>query len=363
LIINRRLLWSVVFSICAIVSAIATVAVVFVTHERSDAGCINVLTARELATNSINIDSVLATSSSRSKIYVTTADRKLYIGSGKRVRWHESHTLAPGQLYYSQSTKGETVIAAEQALYRTVNEGRSWQRLSCGLIITGVAMTAYDPRSIYISATNGVGALHAGGLYHTTDGGKSWTRLTVFPGMPSPEPEVNVVVVDPKSSEHVFIGTEYGGIYTSSDSGRHWRFARMSYGGVGVDGPQLTSLAFGPGRRPKIWAGTRASGVFRSDEHGLSWKQSGLGNGSISETVIPDQQRAKLVYALTNMGQVLRSDNNGEKWVPMSGLPRNTDGLSTSTTDGALYAWAGRTVFCSRDHGVTWERLPSLPRG
>jgi hypothetical protein len=340
-----------------------------------DFGCIPVLSARNLVWSEGwtekgwgdvspghgPVDSVVASSSTASTVYVTTADRELFIGSGSPVVWRKRRTLIPGRLYASFGTGADTLYAAEQALYRSHDQGRSWRRLSCGLILDDLAISV-DEKTIYLGANAGASSEGRvlGGLYRTTDGGHTWKRFTHFPMANPAEPLVYAVAVSPRNPRQVVIGMEFGGALVSTDGGESWRFSPVEdVGGGGLDGPQITSLAFGPGPHPQLWLGSSQNGVFRADETGRRWTATGLSFGAAR--VVADHANWRIAYALTSGGP-RRTVDNGIQWQPIRGLPTDEDaGFSASASDGTVFSWAGRQIFRSRDHGATWTRLSALP--
>jgi hypothetical protein len=166
---HRRL---VVVSALIAVAGVATV-VALAAFRGQGLGCLRVQSAKELASSDERVqsssgttfeprrvDSVLSPDGPRAEVLATTANRRLYVGGGHPFEWRARKTLIPGQLVFLHTGRHEVLFAAEQALYRSDDQGRSWLRLSCGLILTGVAVSPRDPRTIYIAANPGVDYEH-----------------------------------------------------------------------------------------------------------------------------------------------------------------------------------------------------------
>jgi photosystem II stability/assembly factor-like uncharacterized protein len=367
---RRRVL---LVSALVVATAVATV-IAFAAFRGQGLGCLRVQSAKELAFSDVRVqsssgttfepgrvDSVLSPDAPRAEVFATTASRRLYVGGGHPFVWRARKTLTPGQLVFSHNSRHEVLFASQQALYRSDDQGRSWLRLSCGLILTGVAVSPRDPGTIYIAANPGVDYEHdsLGGLYRTTDGGQTWKRFTRFPKTNPAEPTVNVVAVDPTDPQHVFIGTEGGGLLRSTDGGEHWAFTRIARPGNGLNGPQLIDLAFGPGGSPALWGSSRFAGVFRGDRLGRSWSARGLKGAWVGQ-IVPDRRNPNVVYAVVQGKGAVRTLDGGKHWLRMKGLPPGIDGMTIATGD-TLYAWQGRQIFRSVTQGANWAHLPLLP--
>jgi photosystem II stability/assembly factor-like uncharacterized protein len=123
---------------------------------------------------------------------------------------------------------------AERGVFRTGDGGRSWQKVLFVDDKTGAADIAMDPsnaRVLYASTwqllrtpwnitSTGPGA----GLYKSTDGGDTWTRLTA--GLPASNLGKIGVTVSPVNPQRVWATVEAdvnGGIYRSDDGGKTWQ--------------------------------------------------------------------------------------------------------------------------------------------
>jgi hypothetical protein len=210
-------------------AAVTLVALFTSTRLRADdQGCLPVLTPAELGRPVVSqfkvhsslptaIDSVIGSSSVPGRVYATTFDRHLYRGDGTPLRWHKVSTRIPGKLVATLGTP-ETLYVAQRALYKSNDRGSSRTRLSCGLLLNGVAISPHRPSTIYLAADTGDNTTRVlGGLYRTTDGGRSWKRFTRFPKASPLEPVVGAVAVDPQSPEVIFIGAPGGGVLRSAD--------------------------------------------------------------------------------------------------------------------------------------------------
>jgi photosystem II stability/assembly factor-like uncharacterized protein len=370
---SRRWLWATGAVALALVTSAAGLGG-FV-RSRSDNGCISGLRYMEPAGTN-RIESVVASTSHPSRIYVTTGDGKLYVGTrGQGFRWRKLAAQPPGPLVASVG-KSDVLYAKWNALFRSRDGGRSWQRLTCGLLVSDVAVSERNPSTIYLATNQELVGPRGGGVYRTTDGGQTWKRFTKFARMhpDSDQHGVDVVAVSPNQSQRVYAGREFGGLDFSRDGGDNWDFTRVARVEFG-DGPQITALAFGRAGR-SLWASSRGDGVFVGNSDAPRWRYRGL-NGWGVDQVMASQRMANLVYVVAGRicasalsyaecakadtgGPALRTLDGGAHWKRMKGLPNEIVGLTLQPLDDTLYAWGGRTLLRSRDHGASWTVLPGL---
>jgi photosystem II stability/assembly factor-like uncharacterized protein len=197
-------------------------------------------------------------------------------------------------------------------VYKSTDAGQTWTRM--GLAASEhIGKILIDPRNtstVYVAAEGPLwSAGGERGLYKTTDGGTNWTAVLTI----SPDTGISDVVFDPRNSDVIYAsayqrrravgqmigGGPEGGLYKTTNAGRTW--TRLSKGlprddtgrvALAVD-PRHPSTVFalisakgprGRGSVPRIpSSGTMASGAagvdeagfYRSDDAGSSWTRIG----------------------------------------------------------------------------------------
>src|SRR5439155_11197199 len=122
----------------------------------------------------------------------------------------------------------------------------------------------HDPNIIYTWAQDYDYNLM--GLFKSTNGGASWTRL-YYPGIAS-YIQTYALKIDPANTNIIYTTTAFG-VYKSTDAGANWTLR---------DSLQKTSaLALDPLVPGTLYAGVYDAGVYRSTDDGATW--SALNNG------------------------------------------------------------------------------------
>jgi hypothetical protein len=170
--------------------------------------------------------------------------------------------------------------------------------------VQSVAADPENPQSIY--------ATGSGGVFHSQDGGDTWTNLAAIPAAPL----VYSLAVDPRNSNVLYAGTAPSGAFKSTDRGANW---------VAID-----------------------KGVPPAPDGTLDIYQ-----------IWVDPNSPAVLFASANTG-LLRSANAGESWTQVLG---EVTGLAFDPfTAGTIYICGEGSVGLaeSKDDGQTWTALPSL---
>src|ERR1051326_7366313 len=229
--------------------------------------------------------------------------------------------------------------------------------------VQSLAVDPRNPSTVYAAAP-------ASGIFKTTDGGASWTRVGSEP--------------IPKSSGLLSLaidsaGTVYAagcpGVFKTTDGGASWSAINLS---VDTFHGCLQSLAIDSQNPGTLYAG--GPGIFKTTDGGSSWTQVNSSSG-ISVLAI-DPQNPETIYALGATAPtsfdvpagLLRSTDGGASWSSRA-APRFRNGQSLNIfalavdpqTSGTLYAGGqGQDqIFKSTDGGASWSDasfgLPPAP--
>jgi photosystem II stability/assembly factor-like uncharacterized protein len=175
-------------------------------------------------------------------------------------------------------------------VYKSTDAGKTWIR--AGLATSEhIGKILIDPRNsnvVYVAAQGPLwSAGGERGLYKTTDGGASWNAVLTI----SPDTGVSDIVFDPRNPDVVFAaayqrrravgqligGGPEGGIFKTTNGGRTWTKLSngLPQGDVGrvalaVDGRTKPTAVFA-----LINARREEAGFYRSDDGGASWTRIG----------------------------------------------------------------------------------------
>lgn len=267
--------------------------------------------------------------------------------------------------------------------------------------LTDIEAAPSDPRVVY-AATRG------GGLYRSTDGGRSWARRNGSGAAAQPDLNVFYVAVDPRDAATVYIGTYQSGLFKSVDGGGSWApIARgvLSYvpsnAVVMVDPVRPRTLyawysylflrsadggatwrrlnveydvrdVAGSARTPQVRYAASLGGVYKSTNGGVNWTVSNQGMEDVSvDRIAVDPRRPAELYAVGTRPSItgsamFRSSDSGRTWRASGrGLPAGSYFLSVVVdAQGTAYVGTREGVYKSLDGGARWRPAKEgLPGG
>ncbi|MCX6625990.1 MAG: SBBP repeat-containing protein [Acidobacteria bacterium] len=152
---------------------------------------------------------------STSTLYAGTFSNGIYKTTDGGKTWTSSPGLGSGlvnALVVDRSNSANLLAAAQAGLYRSVNSGGSWTKISSGLPsgarINQVVADPSAQSTFYVAVSASAGDA---GVYKSVDGGGTWTQLITS------DSAVKSVAIDPGSSATIYTGLELaaGGVYKS----------------------------------------------------------------------------------------------------------------------------------------------------
>jgi photosystem II stability/assembly factor-like uncharacterized protein len=221
-------------------------------------------------------------------------------------------------------------VSYGDGLYKSTDGAKTWRRV--GLAgVWSISRIAVDPQNTQHVVVGAFGDPFKDsadrGVYVTFDGGASWTKSLYL----SPSSGASDIAMDPKNPNVVYAGmwhfrrvpwtfTSGGtddGLYKSTDGGRTWK--RLTGNGLPAGFTGRIGLAIAPSRPDRVFALIEAKGgiLWRSDDAGAHWTMT-------SDDTLVDQRpfyfthiavdprNANHVYAVSEM--LAESKDGGRKF-------------------------------------------------
>ncbi len=279
-------------------------------------------------------------------------------------------------------------------VWKSENAGRTWEPIFDGQPIASIgaiAVAPSDPRVLYVGSGEAdmrSNISHGNGMYRSSDGGKTWTRI----GLEDTR-QIGRVVVDPRDANLVYVaalGHAYGpnperGVFRSKDGGRSWScvlFQDENTGAIDLaldpSNPKTILAALWQTRRPP-WntyppSNGPGGGLYRSDDGGDTWKPVSESFpseklGRIGVAFAPSD--ARRVYALVDAkeGGLYASGDGGVTWTRASADRRIWErgwyfgGVTVDPKDPNTVYACDVTLYRSTDGGKTFLPLKGAPGG
>ncbi|MEW5982348.1 MAG: glycosyl hydrolase [Acidobacteriota bacterium] len=175
-------------------------------------------------------------------------------------------------------------------VYKSTDAGKTWKRM--GLDTSEhIGNILVDPRNSNVVYVASQGPLWSPGgergLYKTTDGGATWSAILTI----SPDTGVSDIVFDPRNPDVIYAsayqrrravgqmigGGPEGGIFKTTNAGKTWTklsgglpTGDMGRAGLAVDGRKRPATVFA-----LVDAKRAEAGFYRSDDAGKTWTRSG----------------------------------------------------------------------------------------
>jgi serine/threonine protein kinase len=236
-------------------------------------------------------------------------------------------------------------------------------------------------------------------LFESRDGGASWSLVRgLFDHPHRPRWQagngglaLHTIVLDPQDHQRMYVAISSGGVYRTTDGGRTWTAQNRGIRATFMPdkfpefGQCVHKIAMHPAHPERLFLQNHW-GLYRSDDCAESWHD--IANGVPSDfgfAVVTHPRKPDWVYvvpvesdqfrcACDGRLRVYRTRNAGASWEPLSkGLPQKSayetvlrDAMTADSFDpvGLYFGTRSGQLFGSRDEGKTWrkilEGLPSI---
>jgi photosystem II stability/assembly factor-like uncharacterized protein len=272
-----------------------------------------------------------------------------------------------------------------EGIYKSLDAGKTWKRMGLEKTrnIHRVVIDPVNPNTVYVAAIGNPYAQHPErGVYKTTDGGETWTRILYT----NDTTGCADLVMDPSNPNKLIAsmwqhyrlpyrlksGGPGSGLYITIDGGKNWKKLTkedgMPEGSIG-----RTGIAFARSMPSRVYAKIEATknGLYKSDDGGFKWELINSNAADVTDRpfyyqeIYVDPKNENRIYDIHST--VTFSEDGGKSFktlLPYFGIhpdhhswwihPENAD-LIIEGNDGG--------IGISRDRGKTWVFDEKLPVG
>src|SRR5579863_5687518 len=242
-------------------------------------------------------------------------------------------------------------LAVGDGMYKSTDAGKTWTHLAGLRNSQGIPALAVDPRDanrVFAAALgHPYGANEERGIYLSTDGGQSWQKvLSKGENVGGSDVEIDASNPDvvyagmwelrlgPWEDGNQYQGTG-GGLFKSTDGGKTWK--QLTNGLPKVIQVNLTIAPSQPSRLFAAVAGARGEtgqgsevGIYRSDDAGENWQRittdprpaGRIGGGDLPMPRV-DPKNPDVVYCTSTV--TMKSTDGGKTWSSFHGAPGGDD--------------------------------------
>ena len=274
-------------------------------------------------------------------------------------------------------------LSVGDGIYKSVDAGKTWTHLGLrdGQQIPMIIVDPRDANRLFVAVLgHPYGPNAERGIYRSTDGGRTFEKVL----SKDENTGGSDLEFDPRNPDVVYAclweerqgpwengawaGTN-GGIFKSTDGGRTWK---PLTNGLPRDGVVQADVAVAPNDPSRVYATVadpRGVGIYRSDDSGETWTRitndtrpaSRIGGGDLPVPVVSPANRDTVIIAST---VTWKSTDGGRSWTALRGAPggddyqrpwinpTNADIIALASDQGAIITVNG---------GQTWSSWYNQP--
>jgi photosystem II stability/assembly factor-like uncharacterized protein len=275
-------------------------------------------------------------------------------------------------------------ISYGNGMYRSSDGGRTWQHI--GLADTQqigrIVVDPKNPNRVFVAALgHAYAANDERGVFRSLDGGRTWQKVLFV----NANTGAIDVAMDPSDKKHLIAAMWQtrrppwniyqpsngpgSGLYVSTDGGTAWR--HLTGNGLPVQGLGRMGIAFSPSNPKRVYviADAKAGGLYRSDDGGATFRLVGRDKriwdrGWYFSFVTVDPKNSNLVYVADTA--LYRSSDGGVSFTAFKGSPDGDDFHALWIDPSApnrMILGCDQGASVSFNFGRTWSSWYNQPTG
>lgn len=266
-------------------------------------------------------------------------------------------------------------------VYRSLDGGETWKNMGLAESehISDIIVHPTDSNTVWVSSQGPLWTKGGQrGLFKTTDGGETWENVLETDEWTG----VTSLVIDASNPDKLYaatwqrqrtlpayVGTGPGsGIHATTDGGKTW--TKLSVGLPKTDMGKI-GLAISPINPDVVYAGIeinqRKGGLYRSEDQGMSWTKmsdevaGGTGPHYYQE-VFADPHRFDRIYMMSNYSKY--SDDGGKTWTPINVKFKHVDDHAMAfhpTNKDFMLIGSDGGIYETHDDMKKWRYIENMP--
>lgn len=249
-----------------------------------------------------------------------------------------------------------------------------------------------------------------GGVWKSTDGGRSWQQVNDILATKGKILKLNLIninkiVFDPQDNKTIYLATEGNGVFYSLDAANSWQsfsqLPKTTFNDIAIDAKNKCVIYVVSGNKlfktdncgrdflniyyhqkdqvilnavavdfynPQIvYLGTSEGEILKSTNGGRSWQTSFRAGSSIMD-ILFDPTDSRIVYVGSQKSGLFKTMNAGDSWSEIntgissySGVNEYRRLLIDRATPGGLIFVSKSAIIRSSDRGNSWKSIELLP--
>ncbi len=259
----------------------------------------------------------------------------------------------------SINTGGGGAASGDGGMFFSVDRGVTWEQRvfvrdeESGKVTLNNANVGFfylhpeDGATVYMSTLEQ-------GLWKTVNNGETWTPTPLSNGF------IQGFDINAKDPKLMFAGVA-NTVQYSADAGETWNVVYTNQ-----PGNTITAVRFDPANSRHIYAATNGGVLLESDDQGVTWRILYQFPGMGLERLTILQNDPSIMFLLVG-GTLYRSTDRGVTWSDSIGQALGKAGAVplnhftyTERNPGTMYAATNAGLYRSRDGGASWQVVPTV---
>ena len=210
--------------------------------------------------------------------------------------------------------------------WKTTDGGKNWSPISKGMIddsdVMSVIVDPANPENVHATACSGI--------YHSTNSAQQWTK---YKGIPFVFRRTQLIRQDPQHPETLYAGTTSGLWKTTSEAGQWTRVTPVDW--------VINAMVIDPKNSQRVLIGTEREGVQISEDGGATFASANAGfhHQHILDVAMDRERPERQLVVLTfDTNAFLATKDGGSTWAPLGAGLKRTDLKHVYASPGGWWA-------------------------